>query len=141
MLIQKYRKSLERCPVAFDGVYTNAFQKMVVIGVHNNLTIIHGWCKSVESLKRDFHVTFLWRGADSGEIVVWCWYHNSSVKWRTWMPKRIDLAADRFLYVSLYKMQTSKGLIAVLHFYSPVYFYNTCIKFYITGLHLEICLK
>lgn len=57
------------------------------------------------------------------------------------MPKRIDLAADRFLYVSLYKMQTSKGLIAVLHFYSPVYFYNTCIKFYITGLHLEICLN
>lgn len=38
------------------------------------------------------------------------------------MPKRIDLAADRFLYVSLYKMQTSKGLIAVLYFYSPVYF-------------------
>lgn len=65
------------------------------------------------------------------EIVVRSWYHNFTFKWRRWMPKRIDLAAEillcTYMYVAKNANQKKVCLVPVLYFHRPVYFYNTCI--------------
>lgn len=77
------------------------------------------------------------------EIVVRSWYHNFTFKWRRWMPKRIDLAAEILLCTYMYAAKNAnQKKVQVLYFiFTDLFIFTIHVLFYFTDFILEIRLK